>query len=112
MIAVISQITDYVTLLLDLIGAVIVVYGSTQAFFSIFIAQFRHSPKNSFELFETAKRVYVQKLIFALDFFVAADLLKLISDPEMSEIVLIAIIVIIRTMLNYSLGKELKDRKK
>ena len=96
---------DYVTLVLNLMGALIVIYGSLQAFTKILKVEFKS--KKKFHPYENAKRTYVQKLILALDFFVAADLLRLVAEPTMNEIILIALIVAIRTLLNYSLNKEI-----
>jgi len=96
---------DYITLILNIMGALIVIYGSLQAFVKILKIEFKS--KKKFHPYEHTKRTYVQKLILALDFFVAADLLKLVVMPTMEEIILIAIIVAIRTLLNYSLSKEI-----
>ena len=113
MIEIVSILSGYFNIILSVIGALVVIYGSLQAFVSIFRAEFWGSTtKQKFNLFTDAKRVYVQKLIFALDFFVAADLLKLVADPTMDEIILIALIVVIRTVLNYSLAQELKGKEK
>ena len=100
---------DYVTVVLDLMGALIVIYGSLQAFASVL--KLESGSKKKFHPYENIKRTYVQKLILALDFFVAADLLKLVAMPTMEEIFLIAIIVVIRTVLNYSLSKEIHLHK-
>ncbi len=113
MIEIVSIISTYFNIILSVIGALVVVYGSLQAFISIVKAEFwGGAAKQKFNLFTDAKRVYVQKLIFALDFFVAADLLRLVADPTIDEIILIALIVVIRTVLNYSLGQELKGKEK
>lgn len=98
-----------ITLALNIMGAFIVIYGSIQAFIQVLKVEFTH--KKKFHSYENIKRTYVQKLILALDFFVAADLLKLLIMPSMEEIVLIALIVAIRTLLNYSLSKEIHLHK-
>lgn len=100
---------DLIALALNLAGALLVVYGSTQAFIKILKVELTHAKK--FHSYENTKRTYVQKLILALDFFVAADLLKLVVMPNMEEIILIALIVAIRTLLNYSLSKEIHLHK-
>ena len=113
MIEQVALVSEFFNILLSIVGAIVVVYGSLQAFLSIFKAEFwGGAPKQKFALFTNAKRIYVQKLIFALDFFVAADLLKLVAEPSMDEIVLIALIVVIRTVLNYSLNQELKGKER
>ncbi|MBD3397525.1 DUF1622 domain-containing protein [Candidatus Micrarchaeota archaeon] len=96
---------EYITLILNILGALIVIYGSLQAFAKVLRIEFRL--KKKFHSYEHTKRTYVQKLILALDFFVAADLLRLVAMPTIDEIILIALIVLIRTVLNYSLSKEI-----
>ncbi len=96
---------DYVTFILNVMGALIVIYGSLQAFVKVLKIEFKS--KKKFHPYENVKRTYVQKLILALDFFVASDLLRLVAQPTMDEIILIALIVVIRTVLNYSLSKEI-----
>ncbi|MBD3417540.1 DUF1622 domain-containing protein [Candidatus Micrarchaeota archaeon] len=100
---------DYITFALNVAGALVVLYGSVQAFPKILKIEFSY--KNKFHAYENVKRTYVQKLILALDFFVAADLLRLIALPTLDEIILIAMIVFIRTILNYSLSKEIHRHK-
>ncbi|MFP3950076.1 MAG: DUF1622 domain-containing protein [Candidatus Micrarchaeia archaeon] len=100
---------NYVTFVLNIMGALIVLYGSIQAFLKVLKIEFSY--KKKFHAYENAKRTYVQKLILALDFFVAADLLRLVAMPTMDEIILIAMIVFIRTILNYSLNKEIHRHK-
>lgn len=99
-----EQAVGYATLFLDSAGAAIVVYGSACALVGTVRIELG---KKKFQAYENEKRKYVQKLILALDFFVAADLLKLVAQPTMDEIVLIAIVVAIRTLLNYFLSKEI-----
>ncbi|MCP4646196.1 MAG: DUF1622 domain-containing protein [bacterium] len=96
---------DYITFFLNFMGALIVIYGSIQAFTKVLKIEFKS--KKKFHPYENVKRTYVQKLILSLDFFVAADLLKLVVQPTIDEIILIALIVAIRTLLNYSLNKEI-----
>lgn len=100
---------DYTTFALNVAGALVVLYGSAQAFLKVLNVEFSY--KKKFRAYENAKRTYVQKLILALDFFVAADLLRLVALPTLDEIILIALIVFIRTILNYSLSKEIHLHK-
>jgi uncharacterized membrane protein len=103
---VIDLIVEYLAFILNVMGALVVIYGSLRAFISLLGVEFTANIKK-FHRYGNLKRTYVQKLILALDFFVAADLLKLVAMPTMDEIVLIALIVVIRTVLNYSLNHEI-----
>lgn len=49
----------------------------------------------------------VRILVLGLEFIVAADLISTIVMPDYRTVGLVAIIVLIRTLLSYSLNKEL-----
>ena len=62
------------------------------------------------------RQVYVHKLVarmlrgllIALDFLIAADLLETILDPTLEETVVLALIVVLRILLSWSLSKEIE----
>ena len=47
-------------------------------------------------------------LLIALDFLIAADLLKTILDPTLEETAVFAMIVVLRILLSWSLSKEIE----
>jgi uncharacterized membrane protein len=53
-----------------------------------------------------------QILILGLEFIVAADLISTISAPDYYTIGIVAIVVAIRTLLNFSLIREVKELTK
>ena len=57
-------------------------------------------------------RHMLRGLLISLDFLVAADLLRTILVPSVLELVTLAIIVLIRILLNWSLSKEIEMRHK
>ena len=62
------------------------------------------------------RQVYVRELVtrmlrgllIALDFLIAADLLKTILDPTLEETAVFALIVVLRILLSWSLSKEIE----
>ncbi|MDD4351436.1 MAG: DUF1622 domain-containing protein [Candidatus Gracilibacteria bacterium] len=50
-------------------------------------------------------------LVLALEFLVAKDILESIFDPNLTTLLELLLIVIIRTILTYFLNKELKEVK-
>jgi uncharacterized membrane protein len=67
------------------------------------------------------RQIYVHKivarmlrgLLIALDFLIAADLLETILDPTLEETAVLALIVVLRILLSWSLSKEIEmDAKK
>jgi uncharacterized membrane protein len=66
------------------------------------------------------RQVYVHKLVarmlrgllIALDFLIAADLLETILDPTLEETAVLALIVVLRILLSWSLSKEIEMNAK
>ncbi|WP_458721392.1 DUF1622 domain-containing protein [Candidatus Nitrosocosmicus sp. R] len=62
------------------------------------------------------RQVYVRQLVtrmlrgllIALDFLIAADLLKSLLDPTLEETAVFALIVVLRILLSWSLSKEIE----
>ena len=62
------------------------------------------------------RQLYVRKLVtrmlrgllIALDFLIAADLLKTILDPTLDETAVFALIVVLRIVRSWSLSKEIE----
>ncbi|WP_421239517.1 DUF1622 domain-containing protein [Aeromonas enteropelogenes] len=50
-------------------------------------------------------------LILALEFQLAADILATTIAPSQEELIRLAVIAVIRTFLNYFLGKELEEQR-
>ncbi|WP_255331532.1 DUF1622 domain-containing protein [Methanocalculus taiwanensis] len=56
--------------------------------------------------YDSIRRDFTNKLIFGLEFIIAADLLATIIAPSMEDVLLLGSIVAIRTALSYFLSKE------
>ncbi|MBI4813452.1 MAG: DUF1622 domain-containing protein, partial [Methanobacterium sp.] len=52
---------------------------------------------------------FTNKIVLGLEFFIAADLIKSILQPTLNDVVVLAVIVAIRTVVGYSLNIELKE---
>lgn len=52
---------------------------------------------------------FTSKIVLALEFFIAADLIRTILQPTLNEVIVLAVIVGIRTVVGYSLNKEVKE---
>lgn len=48
-------------------------------------------------------------LLLGLEFLIAADIIRTITDPTLEEMALLGSIVLIRTVLSYFLDRELAD---
>ncbi len=102
----ISALLDIISLIISAIGILIIIYGVSNATYRIVRTEFFHEKR--FKQYEHTKRILIQKIILALDFFVAADLIRLMVAVTMDELLSIALIVAIRTVLSWSLSREVE----
>jgi len=105
-----EQIIGILTLILDGIGIAIIIAGVIIAVIKILKIEFSKI-KKKFLQYENVKRILIQKMIFGLDFFIAGDILRTALAPELEELVRLGVIVVIRTILSYFLGKEMHLHK-
>ena len=47
--------------------------------------------------------------MLGLEFLIAADIIRTIVKPSLEELAILGSIVVIRTVINYFLGKELRQ---
>ena len=108
-----GQLIDYTSLALDIIVAIIIIIivGITLAGL---VRIFLSSLKKKIEEEQRPTLVYqlvtrmLRGLLIALDFLVAADILKTILVPSVNELAILVIIVVIRILVSWSLSKEIE----
>lgn len=52
---------------------------------------------------------FARSIILGLEFFVAADVIETAIAPDFSSLAVLGILVVIRTILNYSMEREIKQ---
>ncbi len=91
---------------ISLIGGTIIGYGVARSIFDIL---YYGAKRESFS-YNSIRRLLTSKILIGLEFFVAADLIRTIVEPtSVNEILLLGGIVAIRTVIEYSLNRELKE---
>ena len=100
-----SDIIYYISYSLALFGAVLVFYGGIRAAIMVIA---REVLGRSYE-YNDIRLDFTTKIVLALEFFIAADLIKSILQPTLNDVIVLAVIVAIRTVVGYSLNTELKD---
>jgi uncharacterized membrane protein len=100
-----SEISNYVALVIEA-GAVFVVgFGAAQAFTSVILAIFGRAADEM-----TGREIWLKFatwILLALEFALAADLVRTAVAPTWEDIAKLAVIATIRTMLNYFLAKDI-----
>lgn len=91
---------------LSYIGAAIIVYGGAIAAIQTLRLEFL----KPHDLSHSAIQVdFTHRVVLALDFLIAGDILRTVADPGMEELILLGAIVGIRTVMGYFLTKEIRE---
>jgi len=111
-----GQLIDYTSLALDIIVAIIIIIivGITLAGLVRILLSSLKKKEEEGEQRPTLVHQLVTRmlrgLLIALDFLVAADILKTILVPSADELAILVIIVAIRILLSWSLSKEIENQ--
>lgn len=96
---------EYASFFLMSAGAALIMVGGVIAVIEIIQ---REALKRSIS-YQEIRRNFTGKIIFGLEFLIAADVLSTVIRPTLDEIAVLGSIVIIRTLLGYFLQKEVKE---
>jgi len=100
-----EDIVYYISYSLALFGAILVFYGGVRAAIKVLSKELL---RRSYE-YNDIRLDFTNKIVLGLEFFIAADLIKSILQPTLNDVVVLAVIVAIRTVVGYSLNIELKE---
>ncbi len=97
----------YLRLVVEAIGAAIVGFGAVATAFRYVLSLLGLRDYSNLEI-----RLYLGRyLALGLEFQLGADILSTAVSPTFQEVQLLAAIVVIRTVLNYFLSKELERER-
>ena len=100
-------VIGYLRLAVEAIGAAIIGIGAASTVFRYALSSLGMRKYSNSEI-----RLYLGRfLVLGLEFQVAADILATAVAPTFEEVQLLAAIVVIRTVLNYFLSKELESER-
>ncbi len=105
MFDVFRELTAYLALALEAIAGGVIAFAAAQATLrTILAATRRHAAPHGAEMIRLRLGTY---LALALEFELAADLLRTAIAPTWTEIGMLGAIIVLRTALNYFLQQEL-----
>ncbi len=109
MIEMFHAIIGWTTFFLNIIGAMITIWG---IFISLveFLAKEMFKRKEAIELNETIRLKLGSYLVLALEIFIASDIIKTVITPTWESLGILGAIVAVRTVLSYFLTKELENK--
>ena len=100
-----QDIITYISLFFSIFGAILIIYGGLRAIITIIKVELLKKPSD----YNMIRADFTSKIVLSLEFFIAADLIRTVIHPTLDEVVILAVIVAIRTVVGYSLDKEAKD---
>ena len=104
----VNPIIGYLAAIAEIAAALIIAIGIFRSIFAYAKALFSRSPKR----FDTTESIRLQLgriLVLGLEFTVAADILRTVVAPTRPDILNLAAIVFLRTLLNYFLEQEIRQ---
>lgn len=103
------NIFEVVYLILGAVGVAIIVWGALLTMFRLIKLELKRLKyKTVYRKRELVRYLFASYLILALEFFIAADIIKTVIHPSFEEIAILASIVAIRTVISYFLEKEIE----
>ena len=100
-----QDIINYISLFFSVFGAILIFYGGLRAIIKVIRVEVLKKSSD----YNTIRADFTSKIVLALEFFIAADLIRTVIQPTLDEVIILAVIVAIRTVVGYSLDKEAKD---
>ncbi len=98
---------DYLRLVVEAIGAAVVGFGSVAAAIRLLLTLLGIRDYSNTEI-----RLFLGRyLALGLEFQIGADILSTAISPTFDDVLLLGAIVVIRTVLNYFLSKELERER-
>ncbi len=88
-------------------GALLIIYGGIRAIVDILRRELLRRQMN----YDDIRRQFTGKIIFGLEFFIAADIINTLVAPGQQEILMLGAVVLIRVVLGYFLSREARDYK-
>jgi uncharacterized membrane protein len=101
-VPVVSAIINLCAFLLGIVGAALIIYGGFRAFVRVILLELT---RPSFT-YNQIRRDFTDKIVFGLEFLIAADILATLLSPTEQDLINLAVVVVIRTILGYFLSKE------
>lgn len=108
---------EWLTIGIEFIAIVILVLGIARALWSFSLAEYLRLRKREDEsqlLTANTRRLLGNYLLFGLELLIAADVIHTVISRTNEDLIFLAALVIIRTVISYFLSRELEllDKKK
>jgi uncharacterized membrane protein len=106
----VHMIMEWLAVVIDLTGALIMVWAFIASVVSVASSAFRKSDARSrFHKLQVARCELGTKLVFALELMIVSDLLQTIISRSIDDLIFLGGLVVIRTTIGFFLSKEIQE---
>lgn len=99
------RLLHYSVVVIEGVGAVIIIVAAVLAVVEMGKALLGRAPT---EALDSLRLHLARRLVLALEFLIAADILASLHTPDLQEVVLLAVIIIVRTVMSLSIAYEIR----
>ena len=95
--------------IIDLIGVAVLLFGFVKIFLKYLKTEFKkisHTPFRMLQRIRCEMGIYI---LLGLDFLIVSDIIQTILDLSMEEIIKLSVLILLRTIISYFLGKEIVE---
>ena len=92
-------------LALETVGGAIILISAAMSLFDLANTCIKKGPRENIEFLRLR---FSQRLVLALEFLIAADILATLHTPTLEGIALLAAVIVLRTVLSLSISYELR----
>lgn len=100
-----EDLIHLLVLFFEFVGGLLIIYGGIIATAKVLLLEIARKNYS----YNKIRLELTGKIVFGLEFLIAADILATIISPSQEELIMLAVVVIIRTILGYFLEKEAKE---
>lgn len=103
---------NIVVTVINLVGVMVVLWGFVVA--AIAFARFKLHRHTTLEFLKEANKIRAilgTYILFGLEFMIAADIIHTFIRPTQEDLIVLATIVAIRTVISYFLGREVEQAR-
>ena len=112
MAGIINEFFEVLATAIDVIGVMIIIWGFILAFKTFAVHEYHQiRGKTTFYDADKIRKILGVYILMGLEFMIASDIIHSFISRSMEELYYLALIVTIRTVISYFLGKELEHKE-
>jgi uncharacterized membrane protein len=103
------SVFEWIEVVVDTTAALVMVWAFGMAVFGFVRGSFRATPAEQIRELQLVRCGLGMKLVFALELLIISDLLHTIVSRSMDDLISVAALVVIRTVIAFFLDREMRE---